>query len=645
MWEENNKKTAQTQSEIELLFEIIHNTSEGLFVLDNQANYVLINPASERIMGYSSEEWIGKRAGNAVNPQDRQMAEEYLIKAINGEKVSFEAQVMGADKSYRRLNIGLSSLKLKDKTYILGFVVDNTERKIAEENLRQQSSFREAVIKRASEGICVCHNIPEYPFVRFTLWNDRMTKITGYTIEEINALGWYQTLYTDPEIRDKAIARMSAMREGDDILAEEWTITSKDGQKRTVEISTTILETEADTTRVMALMRDITDTKTLEEQLFQSQKMEALGRLAGGVAHDFNNQLTVILGAASLLAETFSPNDPRSADIKMMINAAEKSAALTNQLLAFSRRQIIDPKVLRINDIVNGLKKMLGRLIGEDIDLVTIADAQSDYVKVDPSQIEQVIINLAVNARDAMPNGGTLVIETSEVILDDEYEKNHLMTKPGSYVMLAVSDTGQGMDKETQSHIFEPFFTTKASGKGTGLGLATVYGVVKQYGGNINVYSEPGAGATFKIYLPKLDRDGVEFVEKESIAVQNLTGNETILVVEDDELVRQTIINIIANQGYRVLDTGSPKDAIEISDKHKNKIDLLITDVIMSGMTGWELSKDIAKIITDIKVIFISGYTDNVIAHHGVLDAGIQFLQKPFNSISLLKKIREVLDS
>jgi signal transduction histidine kinase/ActR/RegA family two-component response regulator len=381
----------------------------------------------------------------------------------------------------------------------------------------------------------------------------------------------------------------------------------------------------------------------LQDQLRQSQKMEAIGTLAGGVAHDFNNLLTIIKGNSQLSLKEIKKDDPLRENIEEVEKAADRAAALTRQLLAFSRQQVLEMRVLDLNTILRDLEKMLRRVIGEDIGLVTLLAENLGTVKADPGQIEQVVMNLAVNARDAIPSGGKLTIETTNVELDENYARNHVAVPPGPYVMLSMSDTGAGMTPEVKAKIFEPFFTTKEKGRGTGLGLSMVYGIVKQSGGNIWVYSEPGQGTTFKIYLPRVDEPLEE--AGEVVVQKELTGRgETILVVEDEEKVRQVTVQILTKNGYTVLEASHGDEAKQICEEHGGPIHLIVTDVVMPGMNGRQLAKSLEPHHPEMKVLYMSGYTDDAIVHHGVLDKGLHFLQKPFNLEDLLKKVREVLE-
>jgi len=387
---------------------------------------------------------------------------------------------------------------------------------------------------------------------------------------------------------------------------------------------------------------DVTDRRQLEQQIQQAQKMEAIGTLSGGIAHDFNNILTVIKGYTGLLLE--GTQDPRQlALVQHVDQAADRASSLTRQLLAYSRRQVLQPKVINLNSLVMNLDKMLQRLIGEDIEMRTVAASDLGSVKADPGQIEQVIMNLAVNARDAMPKGGNLILETTNVVLDEIYAQKHPGTLAGRYVMLAVSDTGIGMDVETQSRIFEPFFTTKGIGRGTGLGLSMVYGIVKQSGGSIEVYSERGQGTTFKIYLPRIEEPVELQAAKQSLAVRP-QGSETILLVEDDDQVRDLTAAILTSCGYIVLSANSARAVISACEQHDGDIHLLLTDVVMPGSGGTEIAQQVLARRPLTKVLYMSGYTTNAIIHHGVFDPGTHFLQKPFTPVALSAKVREVLD-
>ncbi|MDH4265338.1 MAG: PAS domain S-box protein [Deltaproteobacteria bacterium] len=476
-------------------------------------------------------------------------------------------------------------------------------------------------------------------------------EMLGYTVEEMLGQPVWKFVLEDETTRHVVMAKIT----GDVSFHEtfERTYWRKDGTTLPVLVKDRVIRDKGgQIIGIRSTVEDITERRRSEEalrkseeQLRQWQKVEAIGRLAGGIAHDFNNLLMTIKGCSEILLQECDAQDPRSEEAEEIQKAAERATSLTRQLLAFGRRQILQPQVLNLNKVVANMNKMLQRVIGEDIQLLTVLEPKLGPMKVDPGQIEQVIMNLAVNARDAMPRGGKLTIETANVLLDEDYAQRHVSVKPGSYVMLAVSDNGCGMDKETQSHLFEPFFTTKEKGKGTGLGLSTVYGIVKQSGGNIWAYSEVGQGTTFKIYLPMVIqavKEKYEPVERRRISTR---GKETILVVEDEKAVRKMIRKTLQNKGYTVLEAQHGQEALDVCEHYSGPIHLMVTDVVMPQMSGKELAEKLAPSRREMQVLYMSGYPDNSIVQHGVLESGTEFLQKPFTLNTLEAKVRKLLDA
>jgi PAS domain S-box-containing protein len=584
-----------------------------------------------------------------IHPEDRDTVAGAIRRTLEShEPFDIDHRIIRPDGGLRFLygRGGLVSDSAGRPARLIGAVLDITGRKEAEEALRRANDSLEAIIQSSPLAIL---SLDSDGHVQS--WNPAAERLFGWTATEVT--GKLLPIVPDGKEEEFRAARRRVMQ-GEPLTGVELVRRRKDGTAVTVNlIAAPLHDADGHVMGILALIEDVTGVKRLEQQFFQAQKMEAVGRLAGGVAHDFNNLLTAILGSTDLLLEMLPPDHPGREEANETRKASLRAADLTRQLLAFSRQQVLAPRVLSLNGVVADMDKMLRRLIGEDVQLDSVLAEDTGAVRADPGQLEQVVMNLAVNARDAMPKGGRLTIETANVTLDETYATAHPVVVPGAYVMLAVSDTGTGMDVETLARVFEPFFTTKPKGRGTGLGLATAYGIVKQSGGYIWVYSEPGRGTTFKVYLPRVTAP-LEAPSAPAVATGSLRGSETILVVEDQEEVRRLTRKMLEARGYHVLVAASGHEALQLGkqletlrlvERHGKDIDLLVTDVIMPGMSGRELGLLLASPHPRMKVLYVSGYTDESIVHHGVLEPGVAFLQKPFTAEMLARKVREVLDS
>ena len=557
---------------------------------------------------------------------------------------------LGEEAAIDSLHSGATDYVLKHRLARLGPAVcramseadGRRARREVEEALQNERQFLRALLESLEVGIVACDRNGI-----LTLFNRATREFHGLPEEPLPPERWAEHLRLfradgKTPLEKEAIPLFRALQ-GEQVRNAELTIVPADGLSRTVVASgQPILDGHGRNLGAVIAMHDITERKQLEEQLRQSQKMEAVGRLAGGIAHDFNNLLNVITGYGELISERLPQGDPMGPKVDQIKKAAQRAASLTRQLLAFSRKQVIEPRVLDLNALLADLDKMLRRMIGEDIEMSTVEGQPLGRIKADPGQIEQIVMNLVVNARDAMPQGGKLTLGTANVDLDHAFARRNAGARAGAYVLLSVVDTGTGMDPETQSHIFEPFFTTKEMGKGTGLGLATVYGIVKQNNGYIEVESAPGRGACFRVYLPRVQDRAEALRARESTAPPQ--GSETILVVEDEDLVRQVVREALRSFGYTVLETGDAEEGARICKSHAGSIHLLMTDVIMPKMNGRALAKRLILQRPDLKVLYMSGYTDSAIVQHGVLEPGVSFLQKPFALTTLARKVRDVLD-
>jgi PAS domain S-box-containing protein len=614
-------------------------TADGISILGEDGKHIYVNAAFARMMGHEGpESMLGVNWRQIYDPQDVDLLQKQVRKALESEgKWSGQINLRRRDGTVIPVEMAIASLA-NGVTACIGH--DISARKEAEKaRADAENKYRTLVEQVAAISYIAELGLRgEWHYV-----SPQIESITGYTQDEwlAESRDWMRHI----PVEDHAViegAEAASVR-GERFQAE-YRIVRKDGAVIWVSDTAVVVSGSNSHPVMEGIIVDITERKLLENQLQQSRRMEAVGRLAGGIAHDFNNLLTIIKGYAELALQRPGIQAEQRADVMQIENAAERAALLIRQLLAFSRRQVLQPKIIDLNAIVVGLDKLLGRLIGEHIEMVTCCGANVGNVKADPAQVEQVIMNLVVNARDAMPKGGQMTVETVNVELDSTYARDHVSVKPGPYVMLAVSDTGMGIRRETMAHIFEPFFTTKESGKGTGLGLSTVYGIVKQSGGYIWVYSEPDQGTTFKVYLPRV---AAEVESKPSVVEVPGAGrgSETILLVEDEEAVRDLANRILSAKGYSVVAAKSTKEAEQLSEKHSGDIHLVLTDIIMPGTSGREFARRIAARRPRTRILFMSGYTDNVLAEGGVLEEGLSFLQKPFTPGALVQKVREVLDS
>jgi PAS domain S-box-containing protein len=618
--------------------QLADNIAEVFYIVDAEFRETLyINQAYDRIFGRSRATlYEHPRAFlDPVHPDDRPLLMDNIVRLQRGESPGqVEFRVVHPDGSIRWvLSHAIPIRNERGAVYRLsGVAMDVTETKQAEAALRQAGERFRLLTEASFDAI----SVSERGVLREV--NRGFLELFGFE-READLVGRSLFDVVAPESRDEVKRRV------DQDLSGSYEIVGlrADGKRLNLEVTARTMQMGDGTVRITAL-RNVTEKRLLEDQFRQAQKMEAIGRLAGGVAHDFNNLLTVITGHTEFLLAEMTPTDPRREDLESVRKAAEGAAALTRQLLTFSRHQVIEARPVSLTDVVAGAKKLLLRLIGEDVDLETHLTQQPTTIFIDPGHLEQVLMNLVVNARDAMPVGGKLTIETSIVHLDEDSAQRHWRTRAGSFAVLSVSDNGVGMAAETRERIFEPFFTTKEPGKGTGLGLATVYGIVKQGGGFIDVYSELSMGTTFKVYFPLVGSEPTTEIDRHD-AQHAATGTETVLLVEDAPPVRQIARRILERHGYMVLETDSAIDGLAMAQRKDVVIHLLLTDVVMPQMSGRVLAERFSALHPEAKVIFMSGYTDDAIVRHGVLEAGTPYLQKPFTPFTLAAKVREVLDA
>jgi two-component system cell cycle sensor histidine kinase/response regulator CckA len=621
---------------------IVEGTSEGIVTIDADGKISFANGRLAEMLGVSRGDLVGARATDFINTAHHVSHGRHLAARSAGNAGDYETAL--ACRGGPDVWVNVAATPLFDETGAfeasLGFITDIGARRRAEEERNRLASIVEnsadAILSTSVDGVV-------------TSWNAGAERLLGFTAHEAVGMPVSILIPADGEDDERTLALLAA---GGNVEPHETVRLRKGGAPVHVELTVSPIRNAAgEVIGASKIIRDLTERhkteaalRRTEEQLRQAQKMEAIGALAGGVAHDFNNVLSVILTYTGLLLEDMPAGDPLRADIEDIEKAGTRASELTGQLLAFSRQQVLEPRVVDLNHVVGEVRRLLQRALREDIELSLVLAPSLGTVFVDPGQIEQIVMNLAVNARDAMPSGGKLAIETASVVLDAAYCATHHGVTPGPFVMLRVTDTGSGIDAATRARIFEPFFTTKAKGKGTGLGLAIVFGIVHQSGGHIDVHSEVNRGTTFTIYLPRCDLPAPESPSLRPGA-RAIGGNETVLVVEDDDQVRRTTSAILVRYGYDILDAASGADALRICAERRAPIHLLVTDVVMPHMNGRELAEHVVKLRPEMAVLFVSGYAEHSIIHHGVLDAGLHYLQKPITPELLARKVRDVIDA
>ena len=622
------------------LADIFQYTHIGLTVGTFRGVFETMNPAYAEMHGYATEELIGKPIAVVYAPEVCHELPE-ILRQVN-EKGYLAYETLHIRKNGSIFPVQVEAYGVKDDEgnvlYQIATVQDITERRRAEGALQaSEKKFRDLLgtIQLAAVMLDCDGNI--------TFCNDYLLDLTGWTRDEVLNRSWFDLFLPEDERHAARSVFQSTIAEGRNPAHYENSIRSRNGLLRTIVWDNASLRSpEGTVIGTASIGVDVTEHRATEEHLRQSQKIEAIGLLAGGVAHDFNNILTSIIGYGSLLGSRIPATDPLHLYVSQILDSADRAANLTHSLLAFSRKQVIDPRPVDINDIVVGIKQMLGRVISEDIEFNIHTAVHGLIVKADKSQIEQVLLNLATNARDAMPRGGRLTVTTEEVSVDEHFIRMHHYGEPGRYAVISVADTGEGMDQKTKEHIFDPFFTTKEVGKGTGLGLAMAYGTIKQHNGFINVSSEPGKGTTFRIYLP-LAEAGLQVAEQKPPSPLS-SGNETILLVEDDFAVRKITKTLLEELGYTVIEAVDGEHAVRLFRENKDSVKLVVSDIIMPKQSGGDVKKELKKIVPEVKVLFISGYAADFLAQKGITDGGVNFISKPLRPDTLSRKLREILD-
>lgn len=625
------------------------NASDAFFLVSKNGKFLDVNEAACEDSGYTREELLNLSLADVDSAQSPVALSEKLKNMPRGESFLVESVFKRKNGEVFPVEIRIRAFGPKSAPLFLALARDISERKQTREALRESEEKYRTLVEHAQQGVIIAQANP----VKLRFANPAMSDISGYEEHELLAMDERKLpvlIHADDRQRFFGNFKKRIAGNKDVPHQDEYRIVRKDGTTRWVSLYSSLIDYLGQKATLTTFV-DITERKTaegaqeeLESQLRQAQKMEAVGRLAGGVAHDFNNLLMGIMNYAELCRDDIAIDHPSRKWLDEITHEAERSARLTQQLLAFARKQTVTPAVISLNGSIGRMLTMLQRLIGEDIDLVWRPGVELGSVKIDVGQLDQILTNLCVNARDAISGVGKLTIETKNMSINEGFCAKHAEAVPGDYVLMAVSDNGHGMDVETLGHAFEPFFTTKSVGEGTGLGLATVYGIVRQNDGFVNVHSEPGHGTTFRIYLPRVDESVVQ-VEDGDEPVRDPAGKETLLLVEDERSIRETLGMLLERLGYTVLSAEDPEISLRVASEHPGPIDLLITDIVMPGMSGRELAERLLESQPSMKVLYMSGYTAEVIAHRGILDTGVHFLSKPVSSDDLAQTVRQLLDA
>jgi len=618
--------------------DLVEKAGVGILIDDEKGNIKFCNQRFADLFGYPLDEVKGVSLQSLIHSEDFDRVTKHRIDPIQSRPAPSQYEFRGIKSDGTTIHLEAHSAPLRDGDKIVGsksYLLDLTQRRRAEAAFRSEKAYLERLFDSAPEAIVLTTSTGQVTSV-----NSTFTKLFGYTRDE-TMNRHIDELLAPPDRREEAESMNQMVLEGREVEIETCRM-RKDGSTIDVSVIGAPIIQEGEAVAVYAIYRDVSEHKRLEREFQQAQKMEAVGLLAGGIAHDFNNILQSILGEAELLLQSRDDN-PIWGQIEAIKTAAERAAGLTGQLLAFSRKQILRPQILNLNALVANFETMIGRLIGEDIQVRTNLAPDLASVKADPGQLEQVVLNLAVNSRDAMPEGGMFAMTTENTYVDFEAARELPGMQPGRYVTLVVSDSGIGMNEETKNRLFEPFYSTKDQGKGTGLGLATVYGIVGQSGGRVYVESEIGVGTEFTIYLPRQDDAGEPAMTPASTS-DSAVGDETILLVEDDNTVREVVREMLDNLGYRILEAASPTEAMRIAQSHNHTIDLLLTDIVMPLMSGASLARQMCELKPGLRVLYMTGYTDETIGRYGVIESGFNLLQKPFSSKDLALKVRASID-